>query len=125
MKSPFKFSQHGESGKWVSEIFPNIARHVDRMALVHSGKLLRGLALVSFDGNPIPFYRAAVDRWGRALRFHPENQSVRTRLVNLHMHLAGAFASMNEMEAAAAQRASARRVANGAVGSGQNPLRTR
>ena len=36
MKSPFKFSQHGESGSWVSEIFPNIARHVDKMAFLHS-----------------------------------------------------------------------------------------
>lgn len=37
MKSPFKFAQHGESGKWVSEIFPNLSRHVDKMAFIHSG----------------------------------------------------------------------------------------
>jgi hypothetical protein len=36
MKSPFKWLQHGKSGTWVSEIFPNIARHVDDMAFVHS-----------------------------------------------------------------------------------------
>lgn len=37
MKSPFKFSQHGECGKWVSEIFPQLSQHVDKMAFVHSG----------------------------------------------------------------------------------------
>jgi|TARA_B110000495_G_scaffold112244_1_gene97107 hypothetical protein len=37
MKSPFKFRQHGESGSWVSEIFPHMARHVDKMAFIHSG----------------------------------------------------------------------------------------
>ena len=36
MKSPFKFARHGESGTWVSEIFPNLARHVDDMAFIHS-----------------------------------------------------------------------------------------
>ena len=36
MKSPFAFRQHGESGAWVSEIFPNLARHVDDMAFIHS-----------------------------------------------------------------------------------------
>ena len=37
MKSPFKFQRHGESGKWVSEIFPQLSRHVDKMAFIHSG----------------------------------------------------------------------------------------
>jgi hypothetical protein len=36
MKSPFQFAQHGESGTWVSEIFPHQARHVDRMAFIYS-----------------------------------------------------------------------------------------
>jgi len=36
MKSPFKFSQHGQCGKWVSEIFPHLSRHVDKMAFLHS-----------------------------------------------------------------------------------------
>ncbi|MCA9270781.1 MAG: DUF1501 domain-containing protein [Planctomycetales bacterium] len=37
MKSPFQFAQHGECGKWVSAIFPNISQHVDKMAFIHSG----------------------------------------------------------------------------------------
>jgi len=36
MKSPFAFRQHGKSGTWVSEIFPNLAQHVDDMAFLHS-----------------------------------------------------------------------------------------
>src|SRR5438067_7466837 len=36
MKSPFKFVRHGESGAWVSEIFPRMAEHVDDMAFIYS-----------------------------------------------------------------------------------------
>ena len=36
MRSPFEFQQHGESGKWVSSIFPHLSQHVDKMAFVHS-----------------------------------------------------------------------------------------
>jgi hypothetical protein len=36
MKSPFQFRRHGQSGSYVSEIFPNIAQHVDDIAFVHS-----------------------------------------------------------------------------------------
>ena len=59
MGSPFKFAQRGESGLEVSELFPHIAEHADRLAvvrscyhesfihgpalsLVHSGNLLLG-----------------------------------------------------------------------------------
>jgi len=37
MKSPFKFSPQGQSGKMVSEIFPHLGKHVDKMAFIHSG----------------------------------------------------------------------------------------
>ena len=36
MASPYKFTQHGQQGMWVSELFPNIARHVDDVCLIHS-----------------------------------------------------------------------------------------
>ncbi len=36
MKSPFRFRQYGESGAWVSEVFPHLARHVDDIAFVCS-----------------------------------------------------------------------------------------
>ena len=36
MKSPFRFAQYGQSGAWVSELFPAMAQHVDKMAFIHS-----------------------------------------------------------------------------------------
>ena len=46
MKSPFKFAQHGQSGAWVSEIFPNMARARRRHGL-HPRLLHR-------DEQPLP-----------------------------------------------------------------------
>ncbi len=36
MKSPFKFQRHGQSGRWVSELFPHLAQCVDDLCIVHS-----------------------------------------------------------------------------------------
>jgi hypothetical protein len=36
LKSPFVFRQHGQSGAWVSNLLPHMARHVDDMAFMHS-----------------------------------------------------------------------------------------
>jgi hypothetical protein len=36
LKSPFEWKQHGQSGSWVSGIFPHLSRHVDKMAFIHS-----------------------------------------------------------------------------------------
>ncbi len=36
MASPFKFQKHGKSGIEVSEVFPELAKHVDEMAIIRS-----------------------------------------------------------------------------------------
>ncbi|MFO0006569.1 MAG: DUF1501 domain-containing protein, partial [bacterium] len=34
LKSPWKFQQYGESGACVSELFPNVAQHVDKLCFI-------------------------------------------------------------------------------------------
>jgi Protein of unknown function (DUF1501) len=36
MGSPWKFRQHGQSGLWVSELFPAVATHVDELCVIRS-----------------------------------------------------------------------------------------
>ena len=36
MKSPFAFRQHGQSGRWVSELLPHLAGCVDDLTFIHS-----------------------------------------------------------------------------------------
>src|SRR5688572_20538218 len=36
LRSPFKFSQRGQTGAWVSEIFPNVASRVDDLTIIRS-----------------------------------------------------------------------------------------
>lgn len=36
LKSPFEWKQYGESGTWVSDLFPHLSRHVDKMTFLHS-----------------------------------------------------------------------------------------
>ncbi|MBL9169734.1 MAG: DUF1501 domain-containing protein [Verrucomicrobiales bacterium] len=36
LKSPWKFQQHGQSGLWVSDLFPHIARQADDLCVVRS-----------------------------------------------------------------------------------------
>lgn len=47
MKSPFEFTQHGQSGKWVSSAFPHQAQHVDDLAFLmamHTDNSVHGLS---------------------------------------------------------------------------------
>jgi hypothetical protein len=46
MKSPFGFAQHGQSGAWVCEKYPNVAKHVDEIAFIKS--------LYSESNNHVP-----------------------------------------------------------------------
>jgi hypothetical protein len=34
--SPFGFQQYGQCGKWVSDLFPHVAQHVDDISFIHS-----------------------------------------------------------------------------------------
>jgi hypothetical protein len=43
LKSPWSFSQAGESGRWVSQLFPEMARHVDQLCFLH-GMQTEGVA---------------------------------------------------------------------------------
>ena len=36
LRSPFTFKQYGKSGRWVSELMPHVAHHVDDIALIRS-----------------------------------------------------------------------------------------
>ncbi len=36
LKCPWKFAQHGQSGLWISELFPNIARQADKLCVIRS-----------------------------------------------------------------------------------------
>ncbi|MCC6235033.1 MAG: DUF1501 domain-containing protein [Verrucomicrobiales bacterium] len=36
MGSPYAWKQHGQSGMWVSELYPSVARHIDELCFIHS-----------------------------------------------------------------------------------------
>ena len=36
MKPLWKFKQYGETGRWVSELFPHLGEHVDKLCMIHS-----------------------------------------------------------------------------------------
>jgi hypothetical protein len=36
LASPYKFHRSGQSGMWVSELYPHVARHVDDLCFIHS-----------------------------------------------------------------------------------------
>ena len=66
LASPWKFRQYGESGAWVSELFPNVARHVDRLAFlksVHGTNEAHGGALLALHTGSDTFVRPSMGSW--------------------------------------------------------------
>lgn len=66
LASPWKFRQHGKSGLWISELFPELARHADRLCL------LRGMntavpahapAVLSQHTGSFQFVRPSLGAW--------------------------------------------------------------
>ncbi|MEZ6128766.1 MAG: DUF1501 domain-containing protein [Planctomycetaceae bacterium] len=64
--SPFKFQQHGDSGIWISELFPNLARHADRLCVIrslHTEGSAHGEALLNLHTGTASLVRPSVGAW--------------------------------------------------------------
>lgn len=66
MKSPWKFKQHGQSGRWVSELFPEMAKHVDDLCFIHSMRtegVAHGPATLFLHTGATNFIRPSMGAW--------------------------------------------------------------
>ena len=64
--SPFKFSQHGESGVWISELFPHLSTHADKLCVVrsmHTEGSAHGEALLRLHTGQANLVRPSVGAW--------------------------------------------------------------
>lgn len=62
----WKFKQYGESGKWVSELFPHVANHVDDIAFLHSMQAdspIHGSAMLMMNSGRILSGAPALGSW--------------------------------------------------------------
>jgi hypothetical protein len=65
-RSPWKFRQYGESGSAVSELFPHVAQHVDKLTFVHSmhgSNAAHGGALLKIHTGSDTFVRPSMGAW--------------------------------------------------------------
>ena len=71
LKSPFAFKQHGQSGAWVSELFPHIAKGVDDLCFIksmHGSNSRHGGALLELHGRGRAVGRPSVEPRRRSCR---------------------------------------------------------
>jgi hypothetical protein len=66
MKSPWRFKQHGQSGRWVSSLFPHMAEHVDDLCFLrgmHTEGIAHGPATLFLHTGSINLVRPSVGSW--------------------------------------------------------------
>ena len=66
LKSPWRFQQHGQSGAWVSELFPHLARRADDICFIHSmhgSNSRHGGALLELHTGSDTFVRPSMGSW--------------------------------------------------------------
>jgi len=66
MKSPFKFRQYGESGAWVSDIFPHVGALADDLCFlksIHGTNAAHGGALLALHTGSATFVRPSMGSW--------------------------------------------------------------
>jgi Protein of unknown function (DUF1501) len=66
MKPLWKFSQHGQCGRWASELFPEISHHVDDLCFLHSMQtegVAHGPATLFLHCGSTSFIRPSMGSW--------------------------------------------------------------
>jgi hypothetical protein len=66
LQSPWKFRQYGESGAWVSDLFPEVGKCVDEMTFIHSmhgSNEAHGGALLKIHTGSDTFVRPSMGAW--------------------------------------------------------------
>jgi hypothetical protein len=66
LKSPWKFNQHGRSGLWFSELVPGIAKHADKLCMIHSMQTdvpAHPQAMVRLHTGSSQFIRPSMGAW--------------------------------------------------------------
>ncbi len=66
LKSPWKFRQYGESGYYVSDLFPEIGKQVDSICFinsVHGSNSRHGAALLELSTGSDTFIRPSIGSW--------------------------------------------------------------
>ncbi|MDG2380485.1 MAG: DUF1501 domain-containing protein [Pirellulaceae bacterium] len=66
LKSPWEFQQHGESGAWVSQLFPHVAKCVDDLCIIngmHGSNSRHGGALLELHTGSDTFVRPSIGSW--------------------------------------------------------------
>jgi len=64
--SPFKFAQHGQSGAWVSQLFPHVAGLVDELCIINSmfgSNSRHGAAALELHTGSDTFVRPSMGSW--------------------------------------------------------------
>ncbi|GIW79104.1 MAG: sulfatase [Gemmatales bacterium] len=66
MKSPWKFRQYGESGLWISDLFPHVGRHADDLCLLrgmHTNGQSHGQAVMKLHTGSESLVRPSLGSW--------------------------------------------------------------
>ncbi len=66
LKSPWEFKQHGESGLWVSDLFPHVAKQVDNLCMInsmHGTNPAHGGAMMKLHTGSDNFVRPSIGSW--------------------------------------------------------------
>ena len=66
LQSPWQFRQYGQTGAWVSDLFPHVAQHVDDLTFIkslHGSNEAHGGALLKIHTGTDTFVRPSMGSW--------------------------------------------------------------